>query len=187
MTLSADHISPGAVGSRVRARRPDRWTTALGRLDDPRLEQAWRGLQEAGHVPSPFLSWEWASALRDVPGVAGGIEVLTVAEDDRIVGLLPVERVRSATGATVVGIAGQSWLAPDHTDVIAAPEHRGPVATALLRLLARSSGWDVLQFDALQRTARSRPPWPRRSGFRGTSGGQPSWCPSATCRCVVPS
>src|SRR5215831_13050624 len=45
-------------------------------LDDPEVAAAWAQLQTAGHVPSPFLSWQWYSALRDVPELAAGVEVL---------------------------------------------------------------------------------------------------------------
>jgi hypothetical protein len=118
-------------------------------LADPAVEAGWRRLQAAGHVPTPFLSWEWASALRDVPEVSGDVVVLTVRAGDELVGLLPVERVRDARGLRVVGVAGRSWLAPDHSDVVAAPADRPAVARAVLDRLARDHSWHELDLDGL--------------------------------------
>jgi CelD/BcsL family acetyltransferase involved in cellulose biosynthesis len=120
------------------------------RLSDPAVETAWRRLQAAGHVPSPFLSWEWCSCFRDVSELSRDIVVILVRSGHEIVGLLPVERVRDAHGLRVVGVAGRSWLSPDHSDVVAAPADRAGVARAALGLLARSPGWHVLDLDGLR-------------------------------------
>lgn len=120
-----------------------------GGLGDPAVEAAWRGLQAAGHVPSPFLSWQWYSAMRDVPELAGRVEVLMARRAGRTVGLLPVERVRSGP-LRVLGVAGWTWLAPDHLDVVAAAGHRPAVAGALLGALRERRDWDMLDMDGLQ-------------------------------------
>jgi CelD/BcsL family acetyltransferase involved in cellulose biosynthesis len=117
-------------------------------LTDPGLEAAWSGLQAAGHVGTPFLSWQWVSALRDVPGAAGDTGVLVCRRGDEVVGLLPLERAR-LDGRRVLGVAGWYWVGPDHTDVVAAPADRAEVATAMLAEVARTPGWDVLDLDGL--------------------------------------
>ena len=122
-------------------------------LDHSALERAWIGFQEGGHVPTPFLSWQWISALRDVPEASADVVVLVARERDEIVGLLPIERVRDRRGLYVAGMAGRSWLGPDHCDVVATPEHRPAVARALLGLLAHTSRWDVLDLDGLRADA----------------------------------
>jgi CelD/BcsL family acetyltransferase involved in cellulose biosynthesis len=119
------------------------------RLDDPALAAAWAGLQADGHVPSVFLTWQWYSALRDVPELARGIEVLVAQRDGKIVGLLPVELVRSGP-LRVLGVAGWNWSTPDHLDVVAAPRQRAAVARALLGALRERRDWDVLDLDGLQ-------------------------------------
>ena len=119
-------------------------------LDHAALEKAWIRFQEAGHVPTPFLSWQWISALRDVPEASGDMIVLVAREGTEIVGLLPVERTRDQRGLYVTGMAGRSWLGPDHSDVVAPPEHRPAVARALLGQLARTSRWDVLDLNGLR-------------------------------------
>jgi CelD/BcsL family acetyltransferase involved in cellulose biosynthesis len=118
------------------------------RLTDPDLEAAWRALQDAGHVDTPFLSWEWASALRDVPELVSDAGVLVARRDGEVVGLLPLERTR-IDGRRVLGVIGWYWVGPDHTDVIAAPADRAEVARAMLAELARTPGWDVLDLDGL--------------------------------------
>ena len=118
------------------------------RLDDPDVEAAWTRLQADGWVDTPFLSWEWFSAMRDVPELAAVVDVLVCRSGPAVVGLLPVERVR-LDGLRTVGIAGWHWAGPDHSDVIAATADRPAVADAILGALARSGGWDVLDLDGL--------------------------------------
>jgi CelD/BcsL family acetyltransferase involved in cellulose biosynthesis len=118
------------------------------RLTDPDLEPAWRRLQDAGHVDTPFLSWQWASALRDVPELVADAGVLVARRDGEVVGLLPLERTR-LEGRRVLGVIGWYWVGPDHTDVVAAPADRPEVAGAMLAELARTPGWDVLDLDGI--------------------------------------
>jgi CelD/BcsL family acetyltransferase involved in cellulose biosynthesis len=139
---------PRSVHSAPTIRGVDALTVARVPLTDPALEAAWTRLQAAGHVGSPFLSWEWVSALRDVPEAAGDTGVLVARRGDEVVGLLPLERAR-LDGRRVLGVAGWYWVGPDHTDVVAAPADRAEVARAMLGELARTPGWDVLDLDGL--------------------------------------
>jgi CelD/BcsL family acetyltransferase involved in cellulose biosynthesis len=118
------------------------------RLTDPDLEPAWRRLQDGGHVDTPFLSWQWVSALRDVPELVADAGVLVARRDGEVVGLLPLERTR-LEGRRVLGVIGWYWVGPDHTDVVAAPGDRAEVARAMLAEVARTPGWDVLDLDGL--------------------------------------
>jgi CelD/BcsL family acetyltransferase involved in cellulose biosynthesis len=141
-----DH--PRTVHSAPTILRVDALRVHRARLDDPALEDAWLRLQEAGHVDSPFLSWQWVSALRDVPELSADTGVLVCRSGTGVVGLLPLERAR-LDGRRVLGVAGWYWLGPDHTDVVAAPADRPAVARAMLAELARAPGWDVLDLDGL--------------------------------------
>src|SRR3954464_14229025 len=83
-------------------------------LTAPGLGAAWSGLQAAGHVGSPFLSWQWVSALRDVPGAVGDTGVLVARRGDEVVGLLPLERAqldgrRGCGGWGAPGRGGAGW------------------------------------------------------------------------------
>lgn len=120
-------------------------------LDDPGVAPAWQQLQADGHVPSPFLSWQWYSALRDVPELCTDVRVLLVRDGPRTIGVLPVERVRSGP-LRVLGVAGWSWATPDHLDVVAAAGDRRAVARAVLAELAARRDWDVLDLDGLSAT-----------------------------------
>lgn len=127
--------------SRLRATRTS--------LDDPDVAAAWQELQRDGHIDTPFLSWQWFSALRDVPELAAAIEIIACRRPDgTIAGLYPLEIVRLGV-LRVAGIAGWQWAGPDHVDVVAAPDERDAVARAVLTELARG-GWDVLNLDGLR-------------------------------------
>ncbi|CAN5254537.1 GNAT family N-acetyltransferase [soil metagenome] len=116
---------------------------------DPAVRAVWCGLQERGGVSSPFLSWEWFSALADQPDLARAVRVLVVRDASRPIGLLPLEWARSARGLRTVGIPGWRWLAPDHLDVVATAGHRRVVAQALTDHLAGRRDWDVLDLEGL--------------------------------------
>lgn len=116
-------------------------------LDPVRVE--WDRLAATQPLPSPFLrSWWLENAA------AGALRVLTVTEGDRLVGgaafevdtlgpaPLAVERVRCV---------GQGVLAPDHLDLIAAPEHHLEVARAVLAWLRRP-GHRIVDLDGLAAT-----------------------------------
>lgn len=134
-------------------------------LDHPYLLPEWRALQSAGHVQSPFLTWQWAQALATVPEVSSDIRVLWVTDRARTLGLLPIEYWRGSDGLHVLGMAGGQWLAADHVDVVAAPTDRRSVATAVARYVARTRSWDLLDWEGLTRDGelavvldRLRPP-----------------------------
>lgn len=131
-----------------RARLPN--VTAVT-LDSPEVLAGWRAMQSAGHVRSPFLTWQWATALAAVPEVSAALRVLQVTDGARTVGLLPVEHWRRSDGLRVLGLAGGEWLGPDHVDVVAAPADRASVATAVARHLVRLTSWDLLDFEGLSR------------------------------------
>lgn len=118
------------------------------RLIDPAIEAAWRTLQDGGCVSSPFLSWEWASALRDVPALTRRVSVLVCRAGSEVVGLWPVEMDRMRR-LRVLGVAGWNWAGPDHSDVVAAADDKPAVSRALLRAVARMRGWELLNLDWL--------------------------------------
>lgn len=116
---------------------------------DPAVRAFWRELQGKGEIGSPFLSWQWFSALADQPDLAGGVRVLAARDPSRLIGLLPLEWVRGARGLRTLGSPGWRWLAPDHLDVVATARHRPVVARAVAGHLAGRRDWDVLDLDGL--------------------------------------
>jgi CelD/BcsL family acetyltransferase involved in cellulose biosynthesis len=134
-------------------------------LADPDVAAAWRRLQAAGGIVSPFLTWELVSALADVPELAAGMRVLVADDGRRPVGLLPLEARQGPYGLRALGLV-PSWLGADHLDVVAEPRHRPVVAAAVAGHLAAQAGWQLLDLEGLDRSGalagqvrrRLRPP-----------------------------
>ena len=122
---------------------------AVERLDptDRSLADVWQRIQGETGVPSPFLAWEWFSALVDVPPLVRGVQVLVYTHDGWPKGLLAVE-FQDRGRLRAIAIAG-AWLAPDHVDVVARPGDRVAAARAFASHLAKSGDWDLLDFDGL--------------------------------------
>jgi CelD/BcsL family acetyltransferase involved in cellulose biosynthesis len=117
---------------------------------DPVVERAWRRLQEAGGVRSPFQSWQWFDALAADDDLCPGLQVLVVSDDGGPIGLVPFELATDHRGLRVVVQPGASWLAPDHCDVIATAGAAPAVATAAAERLRGLGGCDALDFDGLR-------------------------------------
>lgn len=120
-------------------------------LADPRVALAWRQLQAAGGVSSPFLVWELFSALAKIPELSGGAQVLVVDDGHRPVGLLPVEPRDGPSGLPALGLT-PPWLGADHLDVVAEPRDRPAVAGAVVRHLAARTDWQLLDLDGLDQS-----------------------------------
>jgi CelD/BcsL family acetyltransferase involved in cellulose biosynthesis len=121
-------------------------------LADPGVAVAWRQLQAAGGVGSPFLVWELFSALADVPELSGETQVLVADDGHRPLGLLPLEPRHGPGGLRSLGLT-PGWLGADHLDVVAEPRHRPAVAAAVARHLAARAGWQLLDLDGLDRSS----------------------------------
>ncbi len=119
------------------------------KLTDPRLPAIWQILQERVRLLSPFVTWQWVGALAAVPEVSSKVRVLVVTDNERVLGLLPVEHWKSNENLRVLGPAGGQWLAPDHIDVVAVPADRGRVADALVQRMMGWCSWDMLDFEGL--------------------------------------
>jgi CelD/BcsL family acetyltransferase involved in cellulose biosynthesis len=116
----------------------------------PVVAPAWRALQEHGGVGTPFLTWEWFSALAESPVLARHCVVLVVERPGgRTVGILPLEVAPDPTGLRVVRCAAAGDLGADHLDVVAAPADREEVAAAVARYVTRVLRWDMADFAGL--------------------------------------
>ena len=124
------------------------WSVEMLEPSDPRLEALWTDLQARGGVGSPFLTWQWFRSLAEAPELSAGVRVIVVSRSRQPVGLLPLEWSRRGGSITTVGIAGWTWLSPDHLDVVSV-EPPGEVARALLRHLISRSDWDAIDLDGL--------------------------------------
>lgn len=123
--------------------------TALGDL-----AASWDDLVDRSALPSPFLKSWW------VDNAAGGEPaILTCHGDDgRLLGgaAFEVDHVgHRALGLVRVRVLGQGPLAPDHIDVLAAPEHRTEVLAAVCGWLR--TGNRIVDLDGL--SADCEVPW----------------------------
>jgi CelD/BcsL family acetyltransferase involved in cellulose biosynthesis len=131
-------------------RAPEGVGVRLLPLGSAAVEELWQDLHRRNLIRSPFETWEWISALRDVPECSAAIRVAVVDLGGPPVGLLALEWAADDRGLRLVGPAGWRWLVPDHVDVLAAPADRDVVAAAVLQHLVGRRDWDVLDLDGLR-------------------------------------
>jgi CelD/BcsL family acetyltransferase involved in cellulose biosynthesis len=126
-------------------------------VTDDVVGATWRRLQAEDAVPVPFLTFEWCSSLAEVPEAWNRLTVLLVRRDAEPIALFPIEWRQGFDGRfgrmpeqlVAVGPAGWQWLAPDHLDVVAAPQDREAAAEAISHHLMRHADWDVADFQGL--------------------------------------
>jgi CelD/BcsL family acetyltransferase involved in cellulose biosynthesis len=108
---------------------------------DPILPE-WEALYEADPAASPFTSAQWARAWW--PHWAGSARpwLVAVREQGRLIGLAPLV-LRRRGPFRVLGPLGRE--PGNYWDVLALPEYRSAVETAVARNLAERSGdWDAI-------------------------------------------
>jgi CelD/BcsL family acetyltransferase involved in cellulose biosynthesis len=105
------------------------------------LTQAWEELYRSDPSATPFVSPGWGQAWMRHWSRSAEPWLITVRDQERLVGLAPLalERYR---GARVVRMLGKE--PGDYWDVLAVPEHRDRVARAMAAELSRlEDKWDV--------------------------------------------
>jgi len=134
----------------------------------PALATQWGRLQELGGVGTPFLTWEWFSALSESPTLGRHCVVLEIGRPGgQTAGVIPLEIAPGPQGLRVVRCAAAADLGADHLDVVAAPRDREEVATAAARFVTRELQWDMADFEgllqggALARALQRELRWPR--------------------------
>lgn len=115
---------------------------------DSQVGTAWRRLQDEGGVRSPFLAWQWISAIVDVPEEFAGAEVIAVNSGRHVVGLLPILPLVGPGGLRTLGLAPR-WLGADHLDLVAEAQCRDIAARAVADHLASRRDWEMLDLDGL--------------------------------------
>lgn len=117
-------------------------TDALGDL-----AASWDALVAASPLPSPFLRSWWLTGL----GSSRASHFVLVLEGERLLGGLALQR-RRVLGVEVFSVLGGGKLCPDHVDLVADPERRDDVVTALRGWLQRP-GARVIDLDGLREDA----------------------------------
>jgi len=101
-----------------------------------------------------FLTWEWVSAWWRHYGQGNSLYVLAVRESGgRLVGLAPWMQVEDRWGSLSLrrlSFLGAGIVYPAHLDILARPEDRQAVASAVVAWLeARQEDWDLLDLFSL--------------------------------------
>lgn len=116
------------------------------------LREEWQELFTAASA-TPFLSWEWISTWYKWFGQDKTPLLLTVRDNDRLIGLLPLGEEHQVTTrfgprAHRLSVLGEPQGAPDYLDVISLPGRERECATAIFDHLSRSGLFDLLELDS---------------------------------------
>lgn len=96
------------------------------------LQNEWNGL--AGS--HPFLSWEWLGSWWNHYGLGHELYVLAVWDENRnLVGLTPWYMTRRGPGGRKIEFLGSGKVCTDHLSLLALPEARAEVVTAVADFL----------------------------------------------------
>jgi CelD/BcsL family acetyltransferase involved in cellulose biosynthesis len=113
------------------------------------LESEWNAV-ENGSAKTIFLMHFWLSQWWKNYSDTYELWTLTVRDDKRLIGILPLVRRRSALGSRLLTIMGTGEITPNHLDIIAIPERRDEVMEAVADYLrGTSSEWDMLELDKI--------------------------------------
>ncbi|MFC5180020.1 GNAT family N-acetyltransferase [Actinomadura harenae] len=121
-----------------------RWRTEVHRDDTAWdvLGEGWNDLYDRSRA-TPFQALAWNAAWWRHYGRPGGLRLVAVWRDDRLIALAPL-MVRRRHGHRVLAplAAAQS----DHTDVLVDTEHASAAVGRLVEALLDEPGWSVLDF-----------------------------------------
>ena len=106
----------------------------------------WRDLVQNGRQGRPFYQPEWFDAFAQSFAAEQRAELLTVVEDERPVGVLPLMRKGSFFGGIPArALSSLSGIHSCRFDFITGSGHRPEIAEAAWQTLARDDSWDVLE------------------------------------------
>ena len=113
-----------------------------------RLGAAWQAIEGAAPAPTFFQSFQWCRLVFDLEASRTAPElsplVLVASEAGRIVGLLPLKRMRSAAASVLTGL-GEPFQ--QYTDLVLAPDADArKVLAAMLRSKAIGRDTDAIEF-----------------------------------------
>ena len=112
---------------------------------DPAAEARWAALHVASGSDNVFLTRPWLEQWWEVYGRGRGCRVLLAADGGEPYAILPLAVARSRGGVRRLSFMGGGEVAPNHLDVIAAPQDKHRAAGAFADHLWRTrSQWDVL-------------------------------------------
>lgn len=116
----------------------------IEQTDFPALRDEWLALEEGGHVPTVFQTYDWMDSWWKHLGFRGRKLILAAREDGDLIGIAPIYVSRmTVKGVPLFNVArlighGES----DYNAFILKKGHEGPALKALLRHL-RPFKWDI--------------------------------------------
>ena len=118
----------------------------LVKLDGgPAAEARWAALHAASQTDNIFLTLPWLSRWWEAYGGGRGCRVLLATDGGEPYAILPLVVERGPVGARRLSFMGGGEVAPNHLDLIAAPQDREHAAAAFADYLWRTRRqWDVL-------------------------------------------
>ncbi len=115
------------------------------------LRDEWRQLFAAAES-SPFLSWEWLSTWFRWFGADRTPFVIKALRDNRLIGLLPLcLQEKKVLGMRLRRLAfiGEAVGGADYLDLIAAPEDKAEILTAIFEFLKNENCFDLISLENL--------------------------------------
>jgi CelD/BcsL family acetyltransferase involved in cellulose biosynthesis len=110
------------------------------------LREEWSDLLERSAADSPFLTWEWLSAWWRHLGRRAGLHVLTVRQNESLIGVLPLAFMPTGPlGMSRLDLLGTGTVASDYLDAIARTGCEEDVVDALTSWFRNHAL--ALQFD----------------------------------------
>jgi len=108
------------------------------------LEPAWNGLLAESDHPTPFMSWEWASTWWN-HFRTGTLHILTLRQDGKLIGLVPLHRGRGPWGMTSLRLLGAGQA--DYLDFIVPKSGSDRSYSELLRHLLSEDRSDLVLLE----------------------------------------
>jgi CelD/BcsL family acetyltransferase involved in cellulose biosynthesis len=115
------------------------------------LEHDWHDLERRCRGVTPFMTWEWCSAVARHYVDGRPLWVMTLRDGDGLVGIAPFAETRVA-GLRVLRVLASglgAYSMADYQDLLLAEGREEEAVNALCDDLAQRRGWDVLHIQEL--------------------------------------
>ncbi len=114
------------------------------------LEEGWKALFQQHGGWNLFLSWHWFSSWWRHLGANKELQLLTLVDDGRLAGVVPLMVERDGAGRRRLALIG-SDRTTDYADMLVDPAFDGPMVDALARFIVDGMGrWDYAEFISLR-------------------------------------
>ncbi|HEX2923017.1 MAG TPA: GNAT family N-acetyltransferase [Chloroflexota bacterium] len=114
------------------------------------LEDGWKELFQRHGGWNLFLSWQWFYNWWSHLGANKELRLLTLTDNDRLVGVVPLMVDLDEAGRRRLGLIGCDRTT-DYADMLVDPDFADPMVEALAHFIADGMGsWDYAEFSSLR-------------------------------------